>query len=199
MGEQSTLTFGGQDGTEKSTDAQASFGDYERKISQQTNPLHCQIQALPIPGEQPKTLTPPKSDQESNPESTKQTKNSRKTRMRYKADKDFIVKKARNQSREIVENNKKSTDQSNGTENDKNDFQLGKSLTSSSEATGNPKETWGDENYKPPWGWDPIPFPEDPSWAENNEISERLARQREINGGSSLPPNFPQRTSFQAL
>ncbi len=91
-----------------------------------------------------------------------------------------IVKKALNQSREIVENDKNFNDQSNGTENDKNDFQLGEFLTSSSEATGNPKETWGDENYKPPWGWDPIPFPEDPSWAENNEINERLARVKDI-------------------
>jgi hypothetical protein len=195
-GDQQTLTFGGEDGTENSTNAQASFGDYEREISQETNPPHCQIQALPVPGEQPKTLTPPKSDQESNPQNTKQTKNSRKTRMSHKADKDFIVKKARNQSREIVENNKKSTDQSNGTENDKNDFQLGESLTSSSEATGNPKETWGDENYKPPWGWDPIPFPEDPSWAENNEINERLAREQAISGGSSPPPKLSENNLF---
>ena len=62
------------------------------------------------------------------------------------------TKKARNQSRKIVENDKKFTDQSDGTENDKNDFQLGESLTSSSAATGAPKETWGDEHYKPPWG-----------------------------------------------
>ncbi len=61
--------------------------------------------------------------------------------MSHKADKDFIVKKARNQSRKIVENDKKLTDPSNGTENDKNDFRLGESLTSSIEATGNPKET----------------------------------------------------------
>jgi hypothetical protein len=43
-------------------------------------------------------------------------------RMSHKTDKDFIVKKARNQSREIVENDKKSTDQSNGTETTKTIF-----------------------------------------------------------------------------
>jgi hypothetical protein len=63
------------------------------------------------------------------------------TGARHRDDEDFIAKKARSQSREIVENDKKSADQSNGTENDKNDFQLGESLTSSSEAKGDPKET----------------------------------------------------------
>ncbi len=59
-GDQSTLTFGGQDGTEKSTNAQASFDDYDdREIDQETIPPHCQIQAPPIPGEQSKTLTLP--------------------------------------------------------------------------------------------------------------------------------------------
>jgi hypothetical protein len=116
--------------------------------------------------------------------------------MSHKADKDFIIRKARNQSRKIVENDKKFTDQSNGTENNKNDFQLGESLTSSSEATGNPKETWGDENYKPPWGWDPIPFPEDLSWVENNEINEQLARERAISGGSYPPPKLPENNIF---
>jgi hypothetical protein len=100
---------------------------------------------------QPKTLTPPENEQGSNPERTKQTGNSRKMRritgVRQTDNEDFIAKKARSQSREIVENNKKSTDQSNGTENDKNDFQLGESLTFSSEAKGDPKETWGDEHY----------------------------------------------------
>ncbi len=71
-------------------------------------------------------------------------------RMSHKADQDFIVKRARSQSREIVENDKKTIHQSHVTENDKNDFQLAESLTSSSEATGDPKETWGDEHYKPP-------------------------------------------------
>ncbi len=41
MGDQSTLTFGGQDGTENSTNAQASFGDYDREIGQATIPPHC--------------------------------------------------------------------------------------------------------------------------------------------------------------
>jgi hypothetical protein len=108
----------------------------------------------------------------------------------------FIAKKARNQSKETVENDKNFTDQSDGTENDKNNFQQGESLTSSSEATGDQKETWGDEHYKPPWGWDPISFPEDPSWAENNEINERLARERAISGGSSPPPKLPENNLF---
>ncbi len=107
-----------------------------------------------------------------------------------------ILSKARNQSRKIVENDKKFTDQSDGNENDKNDFQLGKSLTSSSAATGDTKETWGDEHYKPPWGWDPIPFPDDPSWVENNEINERLARERAISEGSSPPPKLPENNLF---
>jgi hypothetical protein len=118
------------------------------------------------------------------------------TGVRHTDDADFIAKKARNQSREIVDNNIKFTDQSNGTENDKNNFQLGESLTSSSEATGDPKETWGDEHYKPPWGWDPIPFPEDPSWAKNNEINERLTRERAISGGSSPPLKLPENNLF---
>jgi hypothetical protein len=197
MGDQSTLTFGGQDGTENSTNVQASFGNYDRKIGQETIPSHCQIQAPPVPGEQPKTLTPPESEQGSNQERTKQTGNPRKMRrttgVRHTDDEDFIAKKVRSQSREIVENDKKFTDQPNGTENDKNEFQLGESLTFSSEAKGDPKETWGDEHYKPPWGWDPIPFPEDLSWAENNEINERLARERAISGGSSLPPKLPRK------
>jgi hypothetical protein len=96
-----------------------------------------------------------------------------------------------------VENDKKFIHQSNKTGNNKNDFQLAESLTSSSEATGDPKETWADEHYKPPWGWDPIPFPEDPSWAENNEINERLARERAISGGSSTPPpKLPENNLF---
>jgi hypothetical protein len=94
---------------------------------------------------------------------------------------------ARSQSREIAKNDKKTIHQSHVNENDKNDFQLTESLTSSSEATGDPKETWGDEHYKPPWGWDPIPLPDDSSWAENNEINERLARERAISGGYSTP------------
>ncbi len=113
-GDQSTLTFGGQDWTENSTNAQASFGDYDREMGQETIPPHCQIQARTVPGEQPKTVTPPKSAQESNPERTKQTENSRKMRritgVRHTDDEDFIAKKARNQSREIVENDKKFTD-----------------------------------------------------------------------------------------
>jgi hypothetical protein len=95
------------------------------------------------------------------------------TGVRHRDDEDFIAKKACSQSKEIVENDKKSTDQSNGTENDKNDF-----------------------HYKPPWGWDPIPFPEDPSWAENNEINERLARERVISGRSSPPPKLPKNNLF---
>jgi len=145
MEDQPTLTFGGQDETEDSTNAQASFGDYDREMGQETIPPHCQIQARPVLGEQPKTLTPPKSAQESNQERTKQTGNSRKMRriigVRHADDEDFIAKKARNQSRKIVENDKKFTDQSDGTENDKNNFQQGVSLTSSSEATGDQKET----------------------------------------------------------
>ncbi len=82
------------------------------------------------------------------------------------------------------------------TENDKNNFQIAESLTFSSEATGDPKETWGDEHYKPPWGWDPILFPDDPSWTENNEINERLARERAISGGSSPPPKLPENNLF---
>jgi hypothetical protein len=165
MGDQSTLTFEGQDETENSTNEQASFGDYDREMGQETIPPHCQIQARPVLGEQPKTLTPPKSAQESNPERTKQTGNSRKMRkitgVRDTDDEDFIAKKARNQSRKIVENDKKFTEQSDGTENDKNMFSQGETLTSSSEATGDQKETWG----------------------ENNEINERLARERAISGG----------------
>jgi hypothetical protein len=80
MGDQSTLTFGGQDGTENSTNAQASFGDHDREIGQETIPPHCQIQGPPVPCEPPKTLTPPESEQGSNPERTKQTGNSRKLR-----------------------------------------------------------------------------------------------------------------------
>jgi hypothetical protein len=90
----------------------------------------------------------------------------------YKADRDLIVKKARSQSSEFVE---KVISQSHGTENDKTNKLLGESLISSSAATGDPKETWGDEHYKSPWGWDPIQFPDNPSWAGNNEINERLA------------------------
>jgi hypothetical protein len=77
-GYQPSLTFGGPDGTEKSTNAQAFFGDYDREIGQETIPSHSQIQAPPVPGEQPKTLTPPESEQGSNQERTKQTGNSRK-------------------------------------------------------------------------------------------------------------------------
>ncbi len=44
------------------------------------------------------------------------------TGVRHTDDEDFIAKKARNQSRKIVENDKKFTDQSDGTENDKNIF-----------------------------------------------------------------------------
>ena len=80
MGDQSTLTFEGQAKTEKSTNEQASFGDYDSEMGQESIPPHCQIQARPVPGVQPKTLTPPKSAQESNPERTKQTGNSRKLR-----------------------------------------------------------------------------------------------------------------------
>jgi hypothetical protein len=65
----------------------------ETLVRKRNNPPHRQIQALPIPVEQPKNLTPPKSAQESNPESTKQTKNSRKMRMSHKADKDLSLKK----------------------------------------------------------------------------------------------------------
>jgi hypothetical protein len=36
--DRSTLNFGGQDGTENSTNAQASFGDYDREIGQETIP-----------------------------------------------------------------------------------------------------------------------------------------------------------------
>jgi len=78
MGDQSTLTFKGQDETEDSTNAHASFGDYDREMGQETSPPHCQLQTRPVLGEQPKTLTPPKSAQESNPERTKQTGNSKK-------------------------------------------------------------------------------------------------------------------------
>jgi hypothetical protein len=116
-------------------------------------------------------------------------------RMSLKADHNFIVKRA-GQSREIVENDKKTIHQSHVTENDKNYFQLAESLTSSSETTGDPKETWGDEHYKLPCGWDPIPFPDDPSWAENNEINEQLARERAISGGSSPPPKLPENNRF---
>jgi hypothetical protein len=77
-GDKSTLTFEGQDGTENSTNAQASFGDYDRENGKETIPSHCQNQAPPAPGEQPRTLTPPGSEQESNPESTKQTKTQEK-------------------------------------------------------------------------------------------------------------------------
>ncbi len=66
------------------------------------------------------------------------------TSVRHTDDEDFIAKKARNQSRKIVENDKKFTDQSDGTENDKNIFSQGETLTSSSAATGDTKETWGD-------------------------------------------------------
>jgi hypothetical protein len=75
-------------------------------------------------------------------------------------------------------------------------LKLAESLTSSSEATGNPKDTWGDEHYKPPWGLDPISFPDDPSWAENNEINERLAREQAISGGYSPPPKLPENNLF---
>jgi hypothetical protein len=94
------------------TNTQASFWDYDREIGQETTTPHCQIQAPLVPGEQPRILTPPESEQESNPESAKQTKNSRKMRMSHKTDQDFIVKKARSQSREIVENDKKTIHQS---------------------------------------------------------------------------------------
>jgi hypothetical protein len=77
-GDQPTPTFGGQDGTENSTNAQASFCDYDREMGQKMIPPHCHIQAQIVPGEQLTTLTPPKSAQESNPERTKQTGNSRK-------------------------------------------------------------------------------------------------------------------------
>ncbi len=126
MADQSTLTFEGQNAIENSTNEQASFGDYDSEMGQETIPPHCQTQARPVLDEQPKTLTPPKSAQESNPESTKQTGNSRKMRritsVRHPDDEDFIAQKARNQSRKIVENDKKSTDQSDETENDKNIF-----------------------------------------------------------------------------
>ncbi len=55
-GDQWTLTFGGQNETEDSINTQASFGDYNRAICQETIPSHCQIQAPPVPGEQPRTL-----------------------------------------------------------------------------------------------------------------------------------------------
>ncbi len=71
MGDQSTRTFGGQDETENSTSTQASFGNYDREMGQEKIPPHCRIQARLVPGEQPKTLPPPKSAQESNPERTK--------------------------------------------------------------------------------------------------------------------------------
>jgi hypothetical protein len=64
------------------------------------------------------------------------------TGVHHTDDEDFIAKKARSQSREIVENDKKYTHQSNETGNNKNGFQLAESLTSSSEATGDPNETW---------------------------------------------------------
>jgi hypothetical protein len=44
-GDQSTPTFGEQDGTENSTNAQASFGDYDREMGQETIPP-----TLPNPG-----------------------------------------------------------------------------------------------------------------------------------------------------
>jgi hypothetical protein len=44
------------------------------------------------------------------------------TGVRHTDDENLIAKKTRNQSREIVENDKTFTDQSNGTENDKNNF-----------------------------------------------------------------------------
>ncbi len=78
MEDHSTLTFEGQDETEKLTNTQASFGDFDREMGQETIPPHCQIQTRPVLDEQPKTLMPPKSAQQSNPETTKQTGNSRK-------------------------------------------------------------------------------------------------------------------------
>ena len=42
-GDQSTLTFGGQDETENSTNEQASFGDHDSEMGQETIPPHCQI------------------------------------------------------------------------------------------------------------------------------------------------------------
>ncbi len=77
-GDQSTPTFGEQDGTENSTNAQASFGNYDREMDQETIPPHCQIQTRTVPCEQPKTLMPSKSAQDGNPERTKQTGSSRK-------------------------------------------------------------------------------------------------------------------------
>jgi hypothetical protein len=100
--DKSTLTFEGQDETENSTNAQASFGDNDRENGEETIPHHCQHLAPPAPREQPKTLTPYGSEQESNPKGKKQTKNSRKMSMRHKADQEFIAKKVRSQSREVV-------------------------------------------------------------------------------------------------
>jgi hypothetical protein len=68
-GDQSTLTFGGQDETEKSINAQTSFGDYDREIGQETILPHCQIQAPPGLSHRPKV----------NKRATQKAQNKRKT------------------------------------------------------------------------------------------------------------------------
>jgi hypothetical protein len=45
-------------------------------------------------------------------------------------------------------------------------------------------------------GLEPIPFPDDISWAENYETNKRLERETEISKGSSPPPKLPENNLF---
>ncbi len=60
-GDQSTFTFGGQDGTENSTNAQASFGDYEKETSQETNPPTAKSGHYPYQVNNPRLSRRPKA------------------------------------------------------------------------------------------------------------------------------------------
>jgi hypothetical protein len=127
------------------------FGDYGKEKDQEAIHSHGSFSAHPEPGATPTSLTQAKSEEVSKQpeEGQKNAKNSRKRGVSHKADNNLTVKKPGNQSQKNVEREKVVPPNS--------------TLISSSEDTETQKETWGAEDYKPPWGWNPIPFPDDTS------------------------------------
>ncbi len=157
--EKTPLTFEEQDETEIALNAHDSFGYYGKEKGQEAIPPHESFSAHPEPGATHTSLTQTESEEVSKQpeERQKHAKNSRKRGVSHKADNNLTVKKPGNQSRKNVESEKV--------------VPPNPTLTSSSEDTETQKETWGAEHYKPPWGWNPIPFPDDTSWATKSTSS----------------------------